>query len=94
MAFLMLGKVLDGAPGIKKDGSNYNIPEEVDATLFVALGQEVLQLTRVAKIDLGGDAVRMLTHKGETFFFPPDHVVGIKLGAPEKVNKHGAGFGK
>jgi hypothetical protein len=94
MAFLMVGKILDGAPGVKKDGTTYNIPEEVDATLFVALGQEVLQLPRVGKVDVGADAVRLTTHKGETFFFPPDHVVGVKLGAPEKTAKHGAGFGK
>ncbi len=94
MAFLMVGKVLDSAPGVKKDGNSYNIPEEVDATLFVALGQEVLQLTRVSKVEITGDSVRMVTHKGEMFFFPPDNVVGVKLGAPEKANKHAAGFGK
>ena len=94
MAFLMVGKILDGSPGVKKDGAVYNIPEEVDATIFVALGQEVLQLPRVAKVDVGADAVRMTTHKGETYFFPPEHVVGVKLGAPEKGHKQGAGFGK
>ena len=90
----MVGKVLDTAPGVKKDGNTYNIPEEVDATVFVALGEEVLQLPRVAKVDLGAEVVRLSTHKGELFFFPPEHVVGLKLGAPEKAGKHSAGFGK
>jgi hypothetical protein len=90
---LNVGKILDSAPGIKKDGNTYNIPEEVDATLFVAMGQEVMQLPRVSRVDLG-DAARIATHKGETFFFPTENVVGVKLGPPEKANKHGAGFGK
>jgi hypothetical protein len=94
MAFLIVGKVLDTAPGVKKDGASYIIPEEVDATLFVALGQEVLQLPRISRVEIGTDAVRLQTHKGEQFFFPPDFLVGVKLGAPEKTNKHGAGFGK
>src|SRR5207249_10356593 len=71
MAFLMVGKILDSAPGVKKDGNTYNIPEEVDATAFVAIGQEVLQLPRVAKVEITADAVRLATHKGEVFFFPP-----------------------
>jgi hypothetical protein len=90
----MVGKVLDSAPGVKKDGNTYNIPEEVDATVFVALGQEVMQLPRVAKVDLGAEVVRLATHKGETFYFPPEHVVGLKIAAPEKGAKHSAGFGK
>ena len=51
MAFLIVGKILDSVPGVKKDGNSYNIAEEVDATLFVALGQEVMQLPRVAKVE-------------------------------------------
>ena len=70
MAFLIVGKVLDMAPGVKKDGASYIIPEEVDATIFVALGQEVLQLPRISRVEIGTDAVRLQTHKGELFFFP------------------------
>jgi hypothetical protein len=94
MAFLMLGKVLDAAPGVKKDGSTYVVPEEVDATVFVAIGEEVVQLARVARVEIGADAVRFSTHKGELFFFPPENVMGVKLGAPERGAKHSAGFGK
>ena len=94
MAFLVLNKILDSAPGVKKDGGAYHIPEEVDAAVFVALGQEVLQVPRVSKVDFGSEAVRLQTHKGETFFFPPENVMGVKLGAPEKAYKHSAGFGK
>jgi hypothetical protein len=90
---LNVGKVLDAAPGVKKDGTTYNIPEEVDATLFVALGQEMLQLPRVSRVDLA-DGARISTHKGEIYFFSVESLVGVKLGAPERAQKHGAGFGK
>jgi hypothetical protein len=91
---LNVGKILDSAPNVKKDGTTYHIPEEVDATLFVALGQEVLQLPRVSRVDPGVEVVRVATHKGETFFFPGENLVGVKFATPEKAHRSGAGFGK
>jgi hypothetical protein len=94
MAFLQLGKILDGAAGVKKDGAAYLIPEEVDANAFVSLGQEVLQIQRLARVEVGSDVVKMQTHKNEVFWFPVDEIVGFKLGAPEKASRSHAGFGK
>jgi hypothetical protein len=92
MAFLILPKILDSAPGVKKDGTSYVIAEEVDATAFVALGQEVLQIQRLSRVDIGAEMLKLLTHKGESFFFPPEQLVGFKFGAPERANRPSAGF--
>jgi hypothetical protein len=91
---LPIDKILQSAPQVKKDGHAYIIPEEVDATAFLALGQEVLQIPRVMRIELSSE-VLFHTHKGERFYFSADQVVGFRFGGPESRNKHpGAGFFK
>jgi hypothetical protein len=89
----MLGKILEGLPGVKKEGAVYLVPEEIDAAAYISLGQEVLQIQRISRVDLGQDVVQFATHKGERFFFPPEEVVGFKFGGPEaKMSRTSAGF--
>ena len=89
---LPIDKILQSAPQVKKDGNAYVVPEEVDATAYVALGQEVLQIPRIMRVELSSKAV-FTTHKGERFFFGADQIVGFRFGGPEARNKHaGAGF--
>jgi len=93
MAFLQISKVLAGTPGVKKDGSAWLIPEELDATVFVALGHEILQIPRLARVELGSDVSTFITHKSERFYFPPDQITGLRVGGPEaKAGRMGAGF--
>jgi hypothetical protein len=91
---LPIDKILTSAPQVKKDGNAYVIPEEVDATAFVALGQEVLQIPRIMRVELSSEVI-FHTHKGERFYFAADQVVGFRWGGPETRNRHpGAGFMK
>ncbi len=92
MAHLVIGKVLDGIQGVKKDGATYVVPEELDLTLFISMGQEVLQVARASRVETGGETVTIATHKGERFFFPPDHVVGLRVGVEQKTARSSAGF--
>ena len=79
---------------MKKDGNAFVIPEEQDATAFISLGQEVLQIQRLSRVELASEVV-FQTHKGERFYFTLDQIVGFKLGAPEARHKPGgAGFTK
>jgi hypothetical protein len=91
---LPIDKILSGAPLVKKDGNAYAFPEELDANVFVALGQEVLQIQRLSRVELSSEVV-FLTHKGERFYFASEQVVGFRFGAPENRHKPGgAGFTK
>src|SRR5438067_2507961 len=95
MAFLQISKVLESTQGVKKDGSAWLIPEELDATVYVALGHEILQIPRLSRIELGADVTSFVTHKNERFYFPPDQVTGLRVGGPEaKAGRMGAGFVK
>jgi len=94
MPSLQLTKILDSTSGVKKDGASYLIPEELDVNVFIALGQEILQIPRLQRVE-GGDVLVLITHKNERFYFPPDQVVGLRIGGPEaKARNSGAGFVK
>jgi hypothetical protein len=93
MAHLQLNKILDSFAGVKRDGAAYLVAEELDANIFIALGQEVLQVTRLSRIEVAADLVTLSNHKGERFYFPPDQVVGLRFGAPDaKASRSSAGF--
>jgi hypothetical protein len=91
MATFPLTKVLDGAPGVKKEGATFIIAEEVDANAFVSLGQEMLQLQRLSRVEIADEVTKFQSHSGEVFYFPIEQVVGFKFGSPHRA-KHGAGF--
>jgi hypothetical protein len=91
---LPIDKILQKAPQVKKDGNAFIIPEEVDATAFVALGQEVLQIPRIMRVELSNEIV-LQTHKGEHYYFLVEQVVGFRFGSADARGKHpGAGFSK
>jgi hypothetical protein len=91
---LPIDKILSGAPSVKKDGNAYVIPEETDATAYISLGQEVLQIPRIMKVELSSEVV-FQTHKGERFYFGADQVVGFRFGSADPKNRHaGPGFSK
>jgi hypothetical protein len=91
---LVLGKILDGSPGVKRDGGAYLLSEELEVTAFIALGSEVLQVARVMKVEIGAEMVTLNTQKGEKFYFPPEQVVGWRVGGEGKAAKLSAGFAK
>jgi hypothetical protein len=89
---LPIDKILQSAPQVKKDGNAYVIPEEVDATAFVAMGQEVLQIPRIQRVELSAEVV-FVTYKSERFYFAAEQVCGFRFGGPEARSKSGgAGF--
>ena len=92
MAHLRLDRVLEGISGARKDGGAFTLPEELDVTLYVSLGDEVLQIARVSRVEPTTEVLTVVTHKGERFFLPPERVIGLKTGATTKPVALGAGF--
>ncbi len=92
MPHLVLGKILERIPNLKKDGSSWLLPDEIEATLFVALGEEVLQVAKISRIDIGAEVLEISTHKQERFFFPPEQIVGFRVGGENKALRGSAGF--
>lgn len=93
MANLQIEKILDATSGIKKDGPAWILSDELEAHAFVALGNEVLQVQKLSRIELKHGALALTTQKGEGFFFSPDQLVGFKFGGGDhKVGRSHAGF--
>ncbi len=92
MAHLKLDKALSELSGARKDGGSILIAEEMDVTFYASLGEEVLQIARVSRVDPGAELVTIWTHKGERFFVPPERLVAMKAGAPSKAVGSSAGF--
>ena len=91
---LSIEKVLASSPNVKKDGAAYIFPEEVEAGAYIALGQEVLTIQRISRIEISSEVI-FQTHKGERFYFGAEQVVGFRFGGAEARHKlGGAGFTK
>jgi hypothetical protein len=89
---LSIDKVLSSAPQVKKDGNAFVVAEEVEAVAYIALGQDVLQIARLSRVELGAEIV-FHTYKGERFYFAAEQVVGFRFGGPEAKHRvGGAGF--
>jgi hypothetical protein len=92
MSFLRLEKVLATLPGARAEGNAFLLSEEQDVTLYISLGDEVLQIARASRVELTTEMTTVITHKGERFFVPPERVVALKSGAQTKAVAAGAGF--
>ena len=79
MKLELLSEIVNGIPGVKKDGAAALIPDDNDFALYVGLAAEVLTIARLAKITLGAEVISLETHKGEKYFFAPQDVVGARL---------------
>lgn len=85
--------ILESTPNIKREGQTYLFADETDATLFVTLGKDVMQVPKVSKLDKKDGLVHLTTQKGERFFFDENAIVGLSLGsAANKSKGAGAGF--
>ncbi len=87
-----IGRILDGIGGVRKDGGTYLVPEELDLSVFVGLGAEVLTIPRVTRLTPTPDLVTIDTVKGDRLYFPPDFVVGMKTGVTELKGPRATGF--
>lgn len=93
MPHLLIGKILDSAPLVKRDGAAYVLAEELDANAYIALGQEVIQIPRLARVEIASDVITLTTHKSERFYFPPEQIVGLRFGGNEaRAARSSAGF--
>jgi hypothetical protein len=88
---LAIDKILSSAPQVKKDGNAFIVSEEAEAVAYVALGNDVLQIARLSRVELSTEIV-FHTYKGERFYFGAEQVVGFRFGGPDQKRSPTAGF--
>ena len=85
--------ILESNPAVKRDNQAYVVGEELDATLFVMLGKDVMQLPKLTRLERKDELVHLTTQKGERYFFAESEVVGLSFGSQSSKSKNaGAGF--
>ena len=81
--------------GARKDGQSYLVPDPIEATVFVSLASEVLQIPRIARLEAADGLVYLDTHKGDRFIIVADTVSIVKIDRSEAAKtRTTAGFGK
>jgi hypothetical protein len=89
----VLNKVLEGVPGVRKDGPSWLVPEETELSFYIALPAEVLSITRISRAIATPDLLTLETAKGERFYFTHEVVAGLKVGVSDvKSLGRSAGF--
>jgi hypothetical protein len=90
----LITRILDGVPGVRKDGAAWLLPEHPEVSIYVALPAEVLTLPRVARVTATADIAVIETHKGESFLFATDVIAGAKFGSSDgkPAGARSAGF--
>ena len=85
--------ILESNTAIKRDDQAYVVPEDLDATLFVTLGKDVMQVPKLVRLERKNEIVHLTTAKGERYFFSETEVVGLSFGSQSNKSKGaGAGF--
>ena len=93
MALQPFLSILETSSSVKRDNNSYVIAEELDVTLFVTLGKDVMQVPKLARLDRKDELVHLTTQKGDRFFFAEADVVGLSFGGQNGKSKSaGAGF--
>lgn len=89
----LINKILDGVPGVRKEGGAFLLAEHPELSIYIAMPSEVLSVQRVARVVAGAELTSIETHKGETYLFATDSIAGAKFGAGDgKAARSAAGF--
>lgn len=94
MKIELLQQVLEAEKGVKREGKGvYTIGEEVEMTVLLDMGQEVMSVARVRKVTSQPELLILETYKSERIYIGPDTAVrGIKFTQVEGHKLRGTGF--
>ena len=91
-----LTEILGKHAGARKEGTAFVFSSDVEATLFVALEGETLQIARVARLEISDTLVVADSTRGERFAVVLEDVRALKIdrASDTKGRDRSAGFGK
>src|SRR6516165_3393369 len=86
----LVTRVLDGVPGVRKEGAAYLIPDDLEVSVFIGLPSEVLTVPRCARVEPSREQLarrldaRAARHRQHLRRQPDEHgdleVVGDEVG--------------
>lgn len=90
----LLHQVLEMEKAVKREAKGvYTIGEDVELTVLLEMGQEVMSVPKVRRITSQAEMLILETLKGERYYVGPDTGVrGLKFAEQENNKLRGAGF--
>ena len=80
--------------GARKDGPAYVVPPDTDASIFVGLEGETLNIGKVTRLEAVDTLIYLDTGKGERYVIAAEDVRAVKIDRAETLRRNSAGFGK
>ena len=80
--------------GLQAGNQGYAVPENREATVFVASPGDVFPIERVSRIELREKLVLLENAKRERFYFAYEDVLGVRMLATAAARDRAAGFGR
>lgn len=82
------------AEGLQVGNQGYAIPENREATFFVASPADLFPIERVARVELRDKVILLENAKHERFYFAYEDVLGLRLLASAAARERAPGFGR
>lgn len=80
--------------GLQAGNQGFAIPENREATFFVAVPGDLFPVERVVRVELKDKLVLLENVKRERFFFGYDSVLGLRVLASAAARDRAPGFGR
>jgi hypothetical protein len=80
--------------GLQAGNQGYAVPENREATFFVASPGDVFPIERVSRVELREKLLLLENAKRERFYFAYEAVLGVRLLASAAARERAAGFGR
>ena len=82
------------AEGLQAGNQGYAVPENREATIFIASPGDVFPIERVSRVELRDKLILLENTKRERFYFSYEDVLGMRLVASAAARERAAGFGR
>ena len=82
------------AEGLQAGNQGYAVPENREATFYVASPGDLFPIERVSRIELRDKLILLENVKHERFYFAYDDVLGLRVLASAAARERAPGFGR
>ena len=82
------------AEGLQAGNQGYAVPENREATFYVASPGDLFPIERVSRVELREKLILLENVKHERFYFSYDDVIGLRVLASASARERAPGFGR
>ena len=82
------------AEGLQAGNQGYAVPENREATFYVASPGDLFPIERVSRVELREKLILLENVKHERFYFSYEDVIGLRVLASASARERAPGFGR